>query len=534
MSDLDARDSDVSDLDVTVVIPTIGRAGLAELIERVDVAPRPVLIVVADDRPGDRERPPLDLPDTVTPLQIVVSSGRGPAAARNAGWRAATSAWVAFLDDDVLPPADWTARLATDLAGLPADVAGSQGRLRVPLPPGHRPTDEERRTTGLVGKPWITADLAYRRQVLADVGGFDERFPRAFREDCDLAVRVIRAGWAIVWGERTIVHPVTARGGWRSSIRAQAGNADNALLRSKYGRRWRTVTGAGPGRTGRHLLATGLLAATGAALVAGRPRAAALTGAGWVALTAEFAVRRIVPGPRTPAEIAAMAATSAVIPPVALAHRLQAGLRWRRVRRRAPVTTEPPLAVLFDRDGTLIHNIPYLADPADVHPVPGARTALDALRRAGVAVGVVSNQSGVARGLISPEALTAVNERVDALLGPFDTWQVCRHQAADRCPCRKPEPGMVLAAAAELGVRPDQCVMVGDIGADVEAGLRAGAHAVLVPDRDTRTAEVDRAELVAAVAPTLPVAVRRILAARTPAPRPSSVRSRAGTLVGTP
>ena len=83
--------------------------------------------------------------------------------------------------------------------------------------------------------------------------------------------------------------------------------------------------------------------------------------------------------------------------------------------------------MLFDRDGTLIKNVPYLADPRRVRPMPGARRTLDQLRRQGVAVGVVSNQSGVGRGLINSDELAKVNARVESLLGPFDTWQICPH-----------------------------------------------------------------------------------------------------------
>ncbi|GAA1426430.1 hypothetical protein GCM10009616_00900 [Microlunatus lacustris] len=168
---------------------------------------------------------------------------------------------------------------------------------------------------------------------------------------------------------------------------------------------------------------------------------------------------------------------------------------------------EPVRAVLFDRDDTLIHNVPYLADPDGVRPVDGARALLDRLRERGIAVGVVSNQSGVARGLISPEALARVNARVEAELGPFDTWQVCPHVEQDGCGCRKPAPGMVVAAAAALGLTPAQCLMIGDIGADVRAGLGAGARAVLVPTSVTRAEEVEHARAHAAVAASLDEAV---------------------------
>lgn len=166
-----------------------------------------------------------------------------------------------------------------------------------------------------------------------------------------------------------------------------------------------------------------------------------------------------------------------------------------------------PVAVLFDRDDTLITDVPYLSDPDLVRPVPGARSQLRRLRRAGVRTGVVSNQSGVASGRITPDRLAAVQGRVEELLGPFDTWQVCVHGRDDGCGCRKPAPGLVLAAADALGVEPRQCLVVGDIGSDVEAALAAGATAVLVPTPRTRASEIAHAERYATVAPDLTAAV---------------------------
>ncbi|MGW5054022.1 D-glycero-alpha-D-manno-heptose-1,7-bisphosphate 7-phosphatase [Actinokineospora sp. NPDC004072] len=168
-------------------------------------------------------------------------------------------------------------------------------------------------------------------------------------------------------------------------------------------------------------------------------------------------------------------------------------------------------AVLFDRDGTLVHDVPYNGDPALVRPMPSARAALDEVRRLGLRTGVVSNQSGVARGLLTPAQVEAVNARVDALLGPFGTWQWCPHGPDDECVCRKPQPGLILSACVELAVDPADVVVIGDIGADVVAAAAAGARSVLVPTPRTLTAEVDAAPLVA---PTLIDAVR--LALRTP------------------
>ncbi|WP_063819183.1 D-glycero-alpha-D-manno-heptose-1,7-bisphosphate 7-phosphatase [Herbidospora cretacea] len=137
-------------------------------------------------------------------------------------------------------------------------------------------------------------------------------------------------------------------------------------------------------------------------------------------------------------------------------------------------------AILFDRDGTLIDDLPYNNDAKHVRPRPGARIVLDRLRAAGIPIGVITNQSGVARGLITLRELSEVNARVEELLGPFDVWEICVHGPADGCACRKPAPGMVLSAAARLGVRPADCVVIGDAERDVAAARAAGARGVLM------------------------------------------------------
>ncbi|MFD7161117.1 D-glycero-alpha-D-manno-heptose-1,7-bisphosphate 7-phosphatase [Kribbella sp. NPDC059898] len=136
--------------------------------------------------------------------------------------------------------------------------------------------------------------------------------------------------------------------------------------------------------------------------------------------------------------------------------------------------------VLFDRDGTLVEDVPYNGDAERVVPMPTARAALDQLRAAGILVGVATNQSGISRGLVTAAQVDAVNARVELLLGPFDVWQVCPHAPEDGCRCRKPRPGMVLAACAAVGVAPRGCVLVGDRSTDVEAATAAGGTGILV------------------------------------------------------
>ena len=178
-------------------------------------------------------------------------------------------------------------------------------------------------------------------------------------------------------------------------------------------------------------------------------------------------------------------------------------------------------AVLFDRDGTLVVDVPYNGDPTRVEPYPGARRVLDGLRSMGLATGVLSNQSGIARGLLTAEEVASVNARVENLLGPFDVWEVCPHGADDGCVCRKPAPGMIHSACRRLGIDPSEAAFIGDIGSDVEAAAAAGARGVLVPTPQTRAEEVDAAPEVAtdleqAVALLFPESVFRKTALREP------------------
>lgn len=319
----------------SVVVPTVGRTSLVRCLVALDTSrgPAPEAVFVVDDR--RYPDPPLVLPPTSVPVKVLLSGGRGPAAARNVGWRAAASTWVAFLDDDVVPGPTWLEQLNDDVRDLPDHVAGSQGRVRVPLPPERRPTDAERGTAALAHARWITADMAYRTDVLAEVGGFDERFRRAYREDSDLALRVCGAGYELVAGDREVLHPVRPSG-FFASVRAQAGNADDALMRRRHGRTWRRRAGASPGRLRLHAVTTAA-GATALGLAARRRRIAALVaGAVWAGLTGEFAARRIVADPRTPTEVARMAVTSVLIPPVACAYRVLGAIRHARVRPYSP------------------------------------------------------------------------------------------------------------------------------------------------------------------------------------------------------
>ncbi|MBW4720545.1 glycosyltransferase family 2 protein [Saccharothrix obliqua] len=316
-------------VDYAVVIPTVGRESLLAVLDALEHGdgPPPREVIVVDDRPTRGPLPP------TRSARVLRSGGRGPAAARNAGWRASCCEWVAFLDDDVLPPPDWKARLVEDLAGLDLEVAASQARIRVPLPRDRKPTDWERGTAGLADARWITADMAYRRAALDRAGGFDERFPRAYREDAELALRVLDLGYRIVTGTRVTTHPVRPAG-FLASLRQQRGNADDALMRRLLGAGWRARVGGHPGRLRHHAATTALGVLAVLAGLLGRRRVAWPAGVAWAASTAWFAVERIKPGPRTRDEVLRMVVTSVAIPPAACAHRLLGEVRHRAVRAR--------------------------------------------------------------------------------------------------------------------------------------------------------------------------------------------------------
>lgn len=483
-----------------VVVPTIGRASLRALLESLAASdgPRPGAVILVDDR-RDRAAAlaPLDgLGWVADRVRVVAGRAAGPASARNAGWRASCAEWVAFHDDDVVVTPRWLAALAGDLAAAADPIAGTQGRVVVPLPRGRRPTDWERNVAGLERAYWATADMAYRRAVLARVGGFDERFPHAYREDADLALRVLDAGSDLVRGRRQVLHPVPPADVW-TSVRLQRGNGDDVLMRALHGPHWRDRAHAPAGRLARHAVTVAAAALAAGARATRHRRVAAAGAVAWVAGTSDLAWARIAPGPRTAREIATMVATSALLPFAAVTYRVRgyATLRSRLAdRERAP---QPVRAVLLDRDGTLVVDVPYNGDPARVRPMTGAADALARLRDAGVALAVVSNQSGVARGMVTPDQVAVVNARVDDELGPLGPFCVCSHGDDDDCACRKPKPGLVLEAARRLGVRPQECVVIGDTGADVDAARNAGARAILVPNAATRAEEIAAAPVVA-------------------------------------
>lgn len=140
--------------------------------------------------------------------------------------------------------------------------------------------------------------------------------------------------------------------------------------------------------------------------------------------------------------------------------------------------------VLLDRDGTLIVDRHYLADPEGVELLPGVGAGLRQMRQLGLGLVVITNQSGVGRGYFALEQVEQVHQRLGQLLEaeqvPLDGIFLCPHAPEVGCGCRKPRTGLVEQAARELGFEPRHCFVVGDRPCDVELGRRIGATTFLV------------------------------------------------------
>ena len=281
-------------LRVSVVVPTCGRrlllARCLEALERQTLAPETFEIIVVEDLRRD-----------------------GPAAARNRGWRQAKAPIVAFTDDDCVPRADW---LRYGLQAFEERADAVCGRVVMPL--SARPTDYERDAQRLERAEFVTANCFCRRRLLERIGGFDERFRLAWREDSDLHFRLLRRGARIVHEPRAVVvHPVRPAS-WGVSLSQQRKVMFDALLFKKHPRLYRERIRRSP-RWDYYLMTGSLFGGLF------YPSLFLL----WLAFTARFAWQRLRGTSKSPRHVLEMIVTSIAIPPVALFWRLVGALKFR-------------------------------------------------------------------------------------------------------------------------------------------------------------------------------------------------------------
>ena len=151
--------------------------------------------------------------------------------------------------------------------------------------------------------------------------------------------------------------------------------------------------------------------------------------------------------------------------------------------------------VLLDRDGTLMHDRNYLADPAGIEILPGVVEGLKRFQELGLGLVVVTNQSGVGRGYFDAAAVERVNAKLIEILSAegiaFAGVYYCPHVDADDCRCRKPGPGMAEQAARELGFEPGRSFVIGDRMPDLGLGRAIGATTFLVRTGAGRRTETE-------------------------------------------
>lgn len=255
---------------------------------------------------------------------VPVPDTQGPAAARNRGWRLARATVVAFTDDDTIPEPDWLREGCRALTTAP-ECCAMTGRVVVPLP--ERPTDHQRDTGGLAHAEFVTANCFVRKEALVKVGGFDERFTRAWREDSDLQFRLLQQVGPIGNAHQAVVvHPVRPAP-WGSSIAAQSKVFFDALLYKKHPRWYRERIRPRP--PWHYYVAVLALMTAPLAALAGSAGVAWIALAIWLALTAWFCWHRLRGAALTPSHVAEMIATSIVIPPLSLYWRLRGALAFK-------------------------------------------------------------------------------------------------------------------------------------------------------------------------------------------------------------
>lgn len=317
---------------VSVVVPTFNRPDLLEgclgALIRQDLPPQAYEIVVADDAASTETRRQVEhwterCAETGPAIRYVpVSDTQGPAAARNAGWRTARGAIIAFTDDDCLPEPGW---LRAGRDAIERGASAVTGRVVVPLPDA--PTDYELNAAGLETAEFVTANCFCRRDVLEAIGGFDERFAAAWREDSDLHFALLERGDPVAYApDAIVVHPVRPAA-WGVSLRQQRKSQFNALLFKKHPALYRARIQRWPPQSYYAVVAAlaGMLGGVGAR----RRSVALLSAAIWAVLTGRFVARRLRGTSREPSHVLEMLVTSAAIPPLAVFWRLYGAAKFR-------------------------------------------------------------------------------------------------------------------------------------------------------------------------------------------------------------
>lgn len=235
---------------------------------------------------------------------------KGPAAARNLGWQNARAPYILFTDDDCVPATAWVASYIAAFKKHETYKIAFTGKIVVPLPP--KPTDFEKNTAHLENVDFVTANCATTFTALEAVGGFDETFTMAWREDSDLHFSLIKNNIAIKRIENAmVVHPVR-KASWGVSLKEQKKCMFNFLLLKKHPRLYKELISAGPPPN--YYFMAGFFLLGLLFLFTGTQGAAITFFALWGILVISFTAKRLSGTSLSPAHVSEMLVTSAIIP----------------------------------------------------------------------------------------------------------------------------------------------------------------------------------------------------------------------------
>jgi glycosyltransferase involved in cell wall biosynthesis len=315
----------------SVVVPTYRRPDLLarclRALSEQDFDAAAYEVIVADDAASASTRQQVSqFAATARPSVIYApaTEGHGPAAARNVGWRRARGAIIAFTDDDCVPERGWLAAGVAHFQREP-EVVALAGKVRVPLPSA--PTDYERDAAGLETAEFVTANCFCRRPALEKVGGFDERFQAAWREDSDLHFALLTLPGELRRAEdAAVIHPLRPAA-WGISLRQQRKSLFDALLYKKHPVLYRSRIQ--PGTPWRYYAMVAALLSSSEAVAVGWTSAALGCLGIWGLMTASFCARRLQQTSRAPSHVAEMVVTSMLIPPLSVFWRLYGAWKFR-------------------------------------------------------------------------------------------------------------------------------------------------------------------------------------------------------------
>lgn len=304
---------------ISVVIPTYRRPQLLykclHALLQQHIRPYDYEVIVVSDGPDDltgKQVEKFNKAGLVNIRFLPLDQKRGPAAARNHGWKNALAELVAFTDDDCIPDSDWLYSLIDAYYvrhAAPALLAFT-GKINVPL--NRRPTDFELNTAHLQEAEFVTANCACTRKALEATGGFDERFEMAWREDSDLEFKLIESKVPIIKvQEALIVHPARSAK-WGVSMKEQKKVMFDALLYKKYPQLFRKKIQQQPAIP-YYLIISSFIVLVIAAIF-GMTNAAIAAALIYLFLTIRFIFKRLSKTSHRPSHIMEMVVTSLAIP----------------------------------------------------------------------------------------------------------------------------------------------------------------------------------------------------------------------------